>query len=184
MCCRARKETNVSNDVLIISTMDGAENCAQVIAAQVGAKVEVAVNRRVGLAMLRQRSFGVVVVEESLAEADPEWADQVWEQAGLAMPVQLNFAIAGCARLGREVKAALLRRQGEQAVARRAAAWEIENDLKSTVTGLLLESELALREPEIPASLEPKLRHLVELAGALRERLRTEAGGAGQGIKG
>jgi hypothetical protein len=88
------------------------------------------------------------------------------------MPVQVNFAISGCSRLGREVKAALLRRDGEQAVARRAAVTEIENDLKSAVTGLLLESQLALREPAIPAALEPKLRHLVELAGALRERLR------------
>jgi hypothetical protein len=93
----------------------------------------------------------------------------------MAMPVQVNFAIAGCARLGREVKAALLRKHGEQAVARRNAVIEVENELKSTVTGLLLESQLALREPEIPASLEPKLRHLVELAGTLRERLRGEA---------
>jgi DNA-binding NtrC family response regulator len=129
------KETQMSRDVLIISTMDGAENCARLIAEQVGAKVEVASSRRAGLALLRQRNFGVVVVEESLAEADPEWADHVWEQAGLAMPVQLNFAIAGCARLGREVKAAMLRSQGEKAVARRAAAWEIENDLKSSAAG-------------------------------------------------
>ena len=125
------------------------------------------------LQTLLPRTFlSVVVVEESLAEADAEWADQVWEHAGLAMPVQVNFAIAGCARLGREVKAALQRRQGEQAVARRNALTEVENDLKSTLTGLLLESELALREPEVPASLEPKLRHLVELAGTLREQLR------------
>ena len=72
---------------------------------------------------------------------------------------------------GREVKAALRRRDGDQAVARRVAVTELENDLKSSVTGLLLESELALREPSIPATLEPKLRHLVELAAALRQRL-------------
>ena len=162
----------MSRDVLIVSTIDGAENCARAIAAQVGARVEVAGTRRAALAVLRSSSFGVVVVEESLAESDPEWADQVWELAGLAMPVQVNFAISGCARLGREVKAALMRKDGEQAVARRAAATEIENDLRSSVTGLLLESELALREPAIPASLEPKLRHLVQLAGELRDRLR------------
>ncbi len=162
----------MSNDVLIISTMDGVENCARSIAEQVGSRVEVAGNRRLALVVLRRKQFGVVVVEESLAEADTEWADQVWEHAGLAMPVQVNFAIAGCARLGREVKAALQRRQAEQAVARRNAVTEVENDLKSTLTGLLLESELALREPEVPASLEPKLRRLVELAGTLRERLR------------
>jgi len=159
--------------------MDGAENCAMAIADRVGSNVEVASNRRAGLAALRRSEFGVVVVEESLAESDPEWAEQVWELAGLAMPVQVNFAISGCARLGREVKAALLRKDGEQAVARRAAVKEIENDLKSTVTGLLLESELALREPAIPAALEPKLRHLVELAGALRERLRGGEQGLG-----
>jgi len=166
----------LTTDVLIISTMEGAENCAQWIAAQVGCHVEVASTRRAGLAALRRSEFGVVVVEESLAEADPEWADQVWGLAGLAMPVQANFAISGCARLSREVKAALIRRDGEQSVARRAAVTEIENDLKSAVTGLLLESQLALREPAIPAALEPKLRHLVELAGALRERLRGSSG--------
>lgn len=156
----------------MISSMEGAENCAQWISGQVGSRVEVAATRRAGLAALKRSKFGVVVVEESLAEADPEWADQVWALAGLAMPVQVNFAISGCARLGREVKAALQRRDGEKAVAKRAAVTEIENDLKSAVTGLLLESELALREASIPAELEPKLRHLVELAGALRERLR------------
>ena len=162
----------MTTDVLIISTMDGAENCAEWIAGQVGSRVEVAATRRAALAALRRSKFAVVVVEESLSEGDPEWADQVWGLAGLAIPVQINFAISGCARLGREVKAALMRRDGQKAIARKAAAIDIENDLKSAITGLLLESELALREPAIPPALEPKLRHLVELAGALRERLR------------
>jgi hypothetical protein len=162
----------MTNDVLIITTMEGADHCAGWIAEQIGAAVEVAPTRRAGLVALRRSQFGVVVVEESLAESDPEWADQVWQSAGLAMPVQVNFAISGCARLGREVKAALSRRQGEHAVARLAAATELENDLKSAVTGLLLESQLALGEPSIPSALEPRLRHLVELAGTLRERLR------------
>ena len=158
--------------------MDGAEHCARWIADQLGSKVEVAATRRAGLVALRRACFGVVVVEESLTESDPEWADQVWDLAGLAMPLQMNFAISGCARLSREVKAALLRRDGELTVAHRAAVTEIENDLKSAVTGLLLESQLALSEPSVPASLEPKLRHLVELAGVLRERLRGPSDGA------
>jgi len=161
----------MDRDVLIISSTDGAEGCARSIASQLGVQVEVAANRRLGLAMLRRRGYDVVVVEESLAEGDPDWADLVWELAGLAIPVQVNFAIAGCARLAREVKAALQRRQGTQAVAMRAAVTAVENDLKSTVTGLLLESELALREPEIPPALEPKLRLLAELAATLKQRL-------------
>ena len=161
----------MNRDILIISELAGAENCARMIALQLNTNVEVAADRNAGLTALRRAEFGVVVVEESLAEADSEWADQIWEHSGMAMPVQINFAISGCARLGREVKAALLRRDGQQTVARRAAVTEIENALKSTVTGLLLESQLALNEPQIPAALEPKLRHLVELAGVLRTRL-------------
>ena len=164
----------MSRDVLIIATIDGAENCARVIAEQISARVEVATSRRAGLLALRREEFGVVVVEANLVEADPEWADALWASAGLAMPVQVNFALSGASRLAREVKAALQRREGEQAIARRQVATEMENELKSSVTGLLLESELALREPAVPASLEPKLRHLVELAGTLRERLRSQ----------
>ena len=57
--------------------------------------------------------------------------------------------------------------------------FEIENELKSSVTGLMLESELALREASGPAAidvprLDAKLRHLVELAGTLRARLRSK----------
>ena len=172
----------MSRDVLIITTIVGAENCARVIAEQISARVEVATSRKAGLMALRRAEFGVVVVETNLVEADPDWADTLWASAGLAMPVQVNFALSGAARLAREVKAALLRLEGEQALARRTVATEMENELKSSVTGLLLESELALREPAVPASLEPKLRHLVELAGTLRERLRQATGTAVAGV--
>ena len=168
---KTEREQAMNGPVLIVSTMEGAANCALAIEGMTGARVEVSATRKAGLAALRCGEYAVVVVEENLAEGDPAWADLVWELAGLAVPVQVNFAITGCARLSREVKAALLRRKGEHALARKAVAAEIENDLKSSVTGLLLESELALRELRSPATLEPKLRHLVELAGAIRERL-------------
>jgi hypothetical protein len=165
----------MNRDVLMISTMEGAENCARAIEEQVNVRVEIVTSRRAGLLALRREEFGVVLVEESLAEGDPGWAEHVWEMSGLAIPLQVNFSISGTSRVAREVKAALNRRDNEQAVARRAVARQMENDLKSSVTGMLLESQLALRDPMVPASLEPKLRHLVELAGALRERLRGEA---------
>jgi hypothetical protein len=139
--------------------------------------VEIAPSREAGLAALRRRDFGVVVVEESLVEGDGAWADQLWTQLGFAVPLQVNFAVLGCARLAREVKAALLRRDGEHATARRAVATELEDELKSSLTGLLLQSELALREPTVPVTLEPKLRQMVELVGAMREKLRRKAGG-------
>jgi signal transduction histidine kinase len=166
-------------DVLLIARLEGLENCARALEQQIDGLVEIAPGAREGLSALRRREFGVVVVEESLAESDPPWADLLWSQLGFALPLQVNFAISGSARLGREVKAALARRDSEQAVARRAVATEIEDELKSSLTGLLLQSELALREPAVPRSLEPKLRHMVELAGAIRDQLRRRATGIG-----
>jgi hypothetical protein len=158
-------------EILLIATQDGMEQWARLLEEEIGFRVEVALGRRGALLALR-REFGVVIVEEGLLEGDSEWANQVSEAAGVAAFLQINFAICGLPRLLREVRATLTRRQADEAMARRVVASEIENDLKSTVTGLLLESELALREPSIPAALEPKLRHMVELAGEIRQRLR------------
>lgn len=164
----------MSGKVLVVATVANAAECVRVIQESAGVEVELGSSKKAGLALVRRHEYAVVVVEESLAETDPEWAEEMREAGGLATPLQMNLSITGCARLGREVKAAVLRRSQEQVSARRYAKVELENELKSSVTGLLLESELALQEPSVSASLAPKLRHLVELAGAIRERLRPE----------
>lgn len=164
----------MSKDVLIISGIPGAENCARMLAEQLSTRVETT-DREHSLALLRHDYFGVIVVEENLIEVDSAWADELWLAMGVAVPLQVNFAITGCARLSREVRAALQRLDGEQAVALRAATEQIENELRSSVTGLLLESELALREPQMSPALAARVRHLVQLAGAIRERLRCAA---------
>ena len=164
----------MSKKVLMVTTVANAEECVRVVQESVGVDVELAASRKAGLSALRREEFSVVMVEESLAETDPQWAEEMRAAGGLAMLLHVNIAITGCTRLGREVRAALLRRNGERAAARRVAKRELENELKSSVTGLLLESELALREPSVSATLEPKLRRMVELAGAIRERLRGE----------
>ena len=178
MALYIEKDTGQMQNVLMISMMDGAENCARVLSDQLQVNVELATSRKAGLTALRCGVFGVVVLDESLVESDPAWGNLVWESAGMALPLQVNFAISGSVRLGRELKAALARREGEHQQAWRAATRQLENELKSSVTGLMLESELALLEPAMSPALEPKLRHLVELAGNLRERLRNSGDAA------
>ena len=128
--------------------------------------------RREGLVALRRENYSVVVIEESLAEADPDWADLAWQQAGTAVPMEVNLAISARERLIREVRGALARRQQEKEQARREAAAAIGSELKGSVTGLLLQAELTLREPNVPPPLAPKLQHILELATEIRERLR------------
>jgi hypothetical protein len=157
--------------ILIVTGMDGSHNCAEVVGAQLGMGVDVADGRRAALAALRRREYAAVVLDESIAECDPSGAELIWDHAGLAIPLQINFALSGSARLLREIRAALHRREREQTLARQAATAAIETELKTTVAGLLLNSQLALSGSEVPAALADKLRVVADLAGSLRRQL-------------
>lgn len=157
--------------ILMVTGIEGARNCADVVAKQLDMDVEVAEGRKMALSVLRKREFAVVVMDETLAECDPAAAEVIWERAGLAIPMQVNFALSGAARLIREIRAALHRRERELALARQAAAAAIETELKSTVAGLLLHSQLALAGGEVPAPVADKLRMVADLAGSLRHQL-------------
>jgi hypothetical protein len=161
----------MSASVLMVTPMLGAANCAAALEQQLGCGVDVANGREEALFALQRREYSVVIVEESLVEADFRGADLMWKHAGLAVPLQVNFGITGSSRLAREVRAALARREQEQAIAMRAARSTMEAELNVTVTGLLLHSQLALSEPAIPPHISEKLKIVIQLAGHLRERL-------------
>jgi hypothetical protein len=157
--------------ILIVTGIEGARNCAAVVGTQLGMEVELAEGRKPALVALRHREFSVVVMDETMAECDPSAAEAIWERAGLAIPLQINFALSGAARLIREIRAALHRREREQALSHRAAAAAMESELKSTVAGLLLHSQLALSGSEVPALIADRLRVMADLAGNLRQQL-------------
>jgi len=157
--------------ILIVTGMEGAENCAAVLTKMLELECEIANGRKAAVLALKRDEFAAIVVDESMIDADPSGADIIWEHAGLAIPVQVNFALAGAQRLAREIRMALNRRDRERALAHEAAAAAIENELKSTVAGLLLHSQLALQDREIPAPLAEKLRLVADLAGNLRQQL-------------
>ena len=157
--------------VLMVTGIEGAQNCAAAVATQLGMDVQVAEGRRSALAAMRRQEFLAVVIDETLAECDPGAAEKICEHAGLAIPLQINFAVSGAARLTREIRAALHRREREQALAHRAAAAAIENELKSTVAGLLLHSQLALSGEQLEGPAAARLRVVADLAASLRKQL-------------
>lgn len=158
-------------NILMVTGIAGAKNCAGAVSAQLGFAVEVAQGRREALDALRRSEFQAVVVDETLAECDPAAAEAIWDRAGRAIPLQINFAISGVARLVREIRAGLRRREREQILARRAAAAEMEVEMKSALAGLLLHSQLALSGSGVPSPVADKIRVVVELVGNLQQQL-------------
>lgn len=161
----------VLESVLLVTAIAGAENCAAVVAKQFTLKVDTASTRKEALDALRRKKYAIVVLDSSLLEASTGDADSLFKYSGLAIPLEINFAISGCGRLVREIRSALSRRQLEVAVVERAAASSLESNLRDTVAGLLLQSQLALADPSVPPQLADKLKLMAELAGSLRRKL-------------
>jgi hypothetical protein len=161
----------VQHSVLIITPISDATPIASSLSSALGCPVKVAASHRAGVSELRRRDYSVVVVDDCTAEANPAATEMLWQSLGMAVPVQINFAFHGGPRLAREVQAAIGRREQQQVQALRAAASLLESELKSTVTGLLLQSQLALAEPEVSPKLAGKLELVAELASTLRRQL-------------
>ena len=70
----------------------------------------------------------------------------------------------------------------EQTLARRAATAAIESELKSTVAGLLLQSELALSGSDAASPVTERLRIMADLAGNLRRQLAAPGAGRDAGM--
>ncbi len=157
--------------ILLITPFAKAHECAETIGLATGDTVEVASTLRQALAQLRNQEYVAVVMDQLSLEAEPEECDLVMEHLGAAIPVQVNFAISGADRVIRELRAALHRRKKESLLARQFAEQALRNDLKGTVTALLLSCEMALETPGIPQPVEAKIRTAHELARELRNKL-------------
>jgi CheY-like chemotaxis protein len=160
----------MSATILILAPESAALELSSALRADLHAQIFTATQQREALAFLRRHECTLVLIDENLAYNDPAAADLLYQSAGTAMVLEVNFAISGTPRILRQVRAALLRRTHDQERARLAVLALLQNELNDALAGLLLESQLALRNAS-PAT-EPKLRNLVHLADNLRERLR------------
>ena len=156
--------------ILLITPSAKVQECTKVLEEATSEAMQVAPTLRQATAHLRSEEYSVVVLDQFLVEAEPEESDLVLQHIGPAVPMYANFAISGIDRISRELRAALNRHKREVVVARRSAEQALRNELKGTLTALMLSCELALQAPDQPAS-EGKVRQVYELAVEMRNKL-------------
>ena len=83
----------------------------------------------------------------------------------------VNLALQGSDRVVREAQVALRRAEKEKMWAMDLAERVLRNQLRGEVTGILLTSELALRQPAIPTDVVAKIRLVQDMAEKMRTRL-------------
>ena len=157
--------------ILLVTPSLRANECAAALEEAIGEQVVVAENLSRAVAMLRAESYVAAVLDQHLLENEPDETNVVMKHLGTAIPVQVNLAISGKERLTREVRAAVHRRQHEQAAARQAAVRALYSELNETVTSLLLSCDLAMSTRELPTELRERLQTSHELVKKLRKQL-------------
>ena len=156
--------------ILLVAPEPVASTLAGSLRSELGFHVTLGRHERNGYHGLRREEFSLILLDENLAIAEPEATDALYSGAGTAPVLEANLGICGTGRVLRLVRSALHRRALDEAKARAAAVAALRNEWNASLTGLLLESQLALRGagPE----LLPSLQHLIDLASELRSELR------------
>jgi len=157
--------------ILLITPSAKAQDCAKAIQEATAESAQVAATLRQAVTHLRAQEYSALVIDQSLLEAEPDESEMLLQHIGMAIPVHVSFAISGMERVLRELRAALQRRKQEVRLARQGAEQTLRNELKGTVTALLLSCEMALQVPSLPAAAEAKMRAVDRLAQDMRAKL-------------
>jgi len=156
--------------ILLITPSAKVQECTKALEDATSESLQVAPTLRQAAAHLRSNEYSVVVLDQFLVEAEPEESDLVLQHVGSAVPMYANFAISGIDRVARELRAAVNRHKREVGMARQSAEQTLRNELKGTLTALMLSCELALQAHDQPTA-EGKIRQIYDLAVDMRNKL-------------
>lgn len=160
--------------ILLVTPNLRGEECAAALREATGNQVVIAESLQRATSLLRSNEYVTVVLDQYLLETEADETSTLMEHLGIAIPVQVNLAVSGMDRLVREVRAAVQRRKREELAARRAAEETLHSELNGTLTALLLNCELAIATPGLPAATLGKLQSARELVNKLRTQLHPE----------
>ncbi len=157
--------------ILLVTTSSRAKECAAALEQSTRHKTEVAGSVSRALARLQASQYDALVLDESLVEIDDSAIDALLNHAGMAMPIYVNLGLHRTERIVRAAQAGLARKYAEHLGAWESAASELNSQLRSDLTGILLASELALRETSISPKVADKINSVHKLAEQIRSRL-------------
>ncbi len=157
--------------VLIVTAIEGAENLARALSREADAVVEIARSRRAALARLRRDPVTALLMDTSLPEAETTTSEMVWQNAAGAIPLEINLSTLGASGVVRLLRNLLHGREQAETLGRKEAATAVAQDLQTTLTSLLLQSDMLLRDKAVSPVVADRVRHVKELTDTLRVRL-------------
>jgi hypothetical protein len=157
--------------LLVITPSAKALGSVQAIQQITLEETHVAATSSQALARLRAQEYVAVLIDQACMETEPVESDMVLEHIGTAVPAHVNFAINGMDRVAHELRANLLRNERQILLVRQEVQQALRNELKGTITALLLSCEMALKVPDLQSEAKNRMRSVHELAREIRLKL-------------
>jgi len=157
--------------LLVITPSAKALGSVQAIQQITLEETHVAATSSQALARLRAQEYVAVLIDQACMETEPVESDMVLEHIGTAVPAHVNFAINGMDRVAHELRANLLRNERQILLVRQEVQQALRNELKGTITALLLSCEMALQVPDLQSEAKNRMRSVHELAREIRLKL-------------
>jgi len=157
--------------ILLVTTSSRGRDYAAAVESGTGQTTRLAGSVPQALAGLQAGDYELLAIDQSLLDTDFRALDTLLNRCGTAMPVYVNLALHSSDRIVRELQVALRRTQEEKLLAERVAGRILRNELRSEITGILLNSELALQQRGLAPEIADKLSSVRELAEKMRSRL-------------
>jgi hypothetical protein len=157
--------------ILLVTTSSRAKECAAALEQGTGHKTYVASSVPQAVSKMQTAEYDGLAVDQSLLESDFRALDTLLNRCGIAIPLYVNLALHSNERVVREVQVALRRAEKEKLMATRTAERVLRNQLRGELTGILLNSELALRQKSISPDVAENIRSVRELAEKMRAQL-------------
>ena len=157
--------------ILLLTASSRGNECAAALERGTGHKTHVASSVPQAVTKLQTADYDLLAIDQPMLETDLRALDTLLNRCGTAIPVYVNLSLHSSERIVREIQVALRRAQEEKLAAERVAGKLLRNELRSEVTGILLNSELALRHAGLAPEIAEKINSVRELAEKMRSRL-------------
>jgi hypothetical protein len=156
--------------ILLISPYLNAPECAALIQRATRDQVKTVNSIPPALAALRKEEYTIVVADENLLESCPGSLESLVHRMAAAAPLFVDLASLRAEKVSKLVVQTWQRRQLENEFARKQVMAQLRSELKSDITGLLLSSEMILKDT-LPKHTTEKLVSVLEIVKRLQARL-------------
>lgn len=161
--------------IFLITASTRGEECAAALERAIGERVSVVAELHSGHSESENlpalNGARAIVIDEAFLDLWPGVEDEVLSPAGDSPAIFVNMAISGISRIVHQVRHALHRNDRQQLSAVVAAEAMLRSELSGTLTGILLNAQLALQATALPEDAAAKMREVHTLALDLKARL-------------